>query len=612
MSNENLLNSTLEILFNESEDNKVGWVGSPSSTSEIKLNITRERGETKLLGQLVYFMITQDDKHLAVIGQINQIVTRNKWHEEASLSGVINQLGTIPNISRSTDTRTARISVQACFAVEPNETGTVTESILGISPSTSLSILRVRDEVLEALLEKYKDQIIYLGNVYGTDVLMPFWLKHFDRGKGGAGEAYHIGVFGKTGSGKSGLAAYLLIGYARHSQMGIIFIDPQGQFTLGKDLPFDLDPALRQMGREVRRYRLVTQVRFAPETHLFVKVLSKTTFFRDLGIGKSENKEYAAQELASILNKKIKEEKISLEEPPPDLLSKCLDTLRKNELALQRIFVTPERRDRLESTINKILSDQDELDRLNDESWQLALDLFMKIDSKQNSRASLNEIIGRVISSTNERRPIVFLDISARNTDFHDKDELVGLFLNQISRSLSRQGEEAFQMGGKLNCLVVIDEAHRYAAYRPASDSTELADLTRSFVDSVRTTRKFGLGYMFITQTLASLHPEIIQQLRLNAFGYGLTMGSELAKIEELVGDPQALALYRSFVDPQSSGQYPFMFTGPASPLSFTGAPLFAQIFNSYVQFDMVNPWIDKARQAATRTFYPRTEKEEL
>jgi CO dehydrogenase nickel-insertion accessory protein CooC1 len=69
---------------------------------------------------------------------------------------------------------------------------------------------------------------------------MPFWLKHFGNSADGAGEAYHIGVFGKTGSGKSGLAAYVLLGYARHKNMGILFVDPQGQFTSGKDLPFDL------------------------------------------------------------------------------------------------------------------------------------------------------------------------------------------------------------------------------------------------------------------------------------------------------------------------------------------------------------------------------------
>jgi DNA helicase HerA-like ATPase len=612
VSNDNLFDSTLEVLLNQQGENSVGVVGSPSSTSEIVLDILKERGATKLLGQLVYLLMPQDDKQLAVIGQISQIVTKNRWHEESSLRGIITHVGAVPDISKSTDYRTARVSVQACFSVAPDESGGVSESLLGISPSTSLPVLRVRNEVLDVLLRKYESEIIHLGNVFGTDVLMPFWLKHFDRGKGGAGEAYHIGIFGKTGSGKSGLAAYLLIGYAKHPQMGIIFIDPQGQFTSGQDLPFDLDGTLRQMGREVRRYRLVSQIRLAPEVKLFVRILGKTSFFRGLGIGRTENQDYAAQEMASVLARLLKTGAFSLEEPPPDLLTRCLSNLRDDDLALQRIFLSTETRDRLKNTIDLILSDPDQLERLAREAWQPALDLFMKLDSKQNRRTPLNEVVGSVIRSDDRRRPIILLDISARATSFEGKDELVALFLNQISRSLLWQGEEAFQKGGRLNCLVAIDEAHRYAGYRPVSDSSELADLTRSFVDAVRTTRKFGLGYIFITQTLASLHPEIVQQLRLNAFGYGLTMGSELAKIEDIVGDPQAISLYRAFVDPQSSGKYPFMFTGPASPLSFTGAPLFAQIFTSYVEFEMANQWIDNARRIAERSFYPRTAKVDL
>lgn len=116
-----------------------------------------------------------------------------------------------------------------------------------------------------------------------------------------------------------------------------------------------------------------------------------------------------------------------------------------------------------------------------------------------------------------------------------------------------------------------------------------MSKLTEEFVDGVRTTRKYGLGYMFITQTLASLHKEIIGQLRLYAFGYGLTSGSEYRQIEELVSDKQALSLYKSFVDPQSSKQYPFMFIGPISPLSFTGSPLFIQMFTDYEKFKKAN-----------------------
>ena len=57
------------------------------------------------------------------------------------------------------------------------------------------------------------------------------WFKHFDTGADGAGEAYHLGIFGKTGSGKSVLAKMIMLAYARYEKMGILVIDPQGEFS---------------------------------------------------------------------------------------------------------------------------------------------------------------------------------------------------------------------------------------------------------------------------------------------------------------------------------------------------------------------------------------------
>ena len=128
-----------------------------------------------------------------------------------------------------------------------------------------------------------------------------------------------------------------------------------------------------------------------------------------------------------------------------------------------------------------------------------------------------------------------------------------------------------------------MDEAHRFIS-RESSDP-QIAELTTEIIDSVRTTRKYGIGYMFITQTIESLDREIWDQIRIFAFGYGLTSGPALRRITDLVNNNSAISLYKSFIDPASNKRFPFMFFGPVSPLSFTGSPLFMEVYTNISQF---------------------------
>src|ERR1044072_952427 len=110
-------------------------------------------------------------------------------------------------------------------------------------------------------------------------------------------------------------------------------------------------------------------------------------------------------------------------------------------------------------------------------------------------------------------------------------------------------------------------------------------EFERVLVDAARTTRKYGLGWLFISQTLSSLDSEIIQQLRISFFGFGLALGQEFISLRQLIGSSgTALDLYQLFRDPHSaldaSRQYSFMTIGPVSPLSFSGSPLFFNAFN--------------------------------
>ncbi len=113
--------------------------------------------------------------------------------------------------------------------------------------------------------------------------------------------------------------------------------------------------------------------------------------------------------------------------------------------------------------------------------------------------------------------------------------------------------------------------------------------------DAIRTTRKFGLGWMFISQTLSGLDREIINQLRVYVFGFGLVYGVELLGLKDLIGgNDEAIRLYQMFKDPQSNPrqkEYSFMTIGPISPLSFSGIPLFFQALkypDDFIQENLV------------------------
>jgi hypothetical protein len=425
----------LNLLNNQSDEFNIGSVGSPSNTTEIIIDINQKSEKKRNLGQLVCLVQPQEREKLVVIGQISEIETKNRWHEDLTFRGIIKRRGSLPHLSEKADVRTAKLNVQACFSIAPD--GKISEGTLGTSPATGTPIFSVRDEILDNLLEQYKNQIIYLGHAYATDVKMPLWLKHFDRGEGGAGEAYHIGVFGKSGSGKSGLAAYMLLGYARHKNMGIIFIDPQNQFASDTDLPFKLHDSLRRLGREVKVYRLTDQIRLGTKTNsvnLFVSLLLKADFYRNIGVKNAENQEYASEEIARIIRNILSNGNIELKVSPDNLLLDVLNSLSQDNNALQRIYASNQPRQRLQNTLKEVINNQVEFQRIKNEIWQPVLDLFLEHDSQNNRRISLWHIVDKAASD--EQKPIVFLDIKGEGTTFADNEEIKRLFVKRSLRSL--------------------------------------------------------------------------------------------------------------------------------------------------------------------------------
>ena len=215
----------IEILKKDTKP--LGVIGSPSDTFEAIVDIRDINEESKLLGELACFIVKEDGKMILVLGQVTEIRTVNKWHEEPSFKGIIKRHGKLPNLSGISDNRIAKIGIQSSFVLGDDNQA----HKLANSPSTGEPVKKITNDVMEGLMKQHNN-LVTIGKAYDTDVQVPFWFKHFgDTKTEGIGDAYHIGVFGRTGSGKTTTAANMILGYARHSSyMSILILDPQEQF----------------------------------------------------------------------------------------------------------------------------------------------------------------------------------------------------------------------------------------------------------------------------------------------------------------------------------------------------------------------------------------------
>ena len=575
------------------ETERLGVVGSPSSTAQLALDVLGSAVTRKLVGELALFRFSQDTSMHYALGQITEVQLRNIWHEDPTMRSLIRQRGRVDAVSERQDTHLGQMVISAVFrkggpaGYEP--------SILGTVPATGTPIHLVSDPVLDELLRPYRDQIFYLGHVYGSKPKLPLWFKHFDRGPDGAGEAYHVGIFGKTGSGKSVLAKMILLAYARYPKMALLVIDPQGEFARdmkkgGTSGEFALP--VGDVARALGKQPVVLTVRnlVLDRWELFQQILFESPFFERLTVPKGENRELACGVLAD----KLQKAKVKL----ADLhLRKSFDTAWRllQDDKVQKVFY---RTDASRARFDTALHEADPDDFFNN-YWSPVAELFRE---DRPGAKSINKALAWLLSLTDDDgsprqdRPILVIDLSKERAEgLFWNDKIQSLVIKRLLDGLQQTAEHFYRENQSLNALVVIDEAHRLAPRELPSEDDGARGVRGVLIDAARTTRKYGLGWLFISQTLSSLHPEILQQLRIFFFGFGLALGQEFQSLRQLVGSSgTALDLYQLFRDPHSAfdtknRQYSFMTIGPVSPLSFAGSPLFLNVFNTVDAFLAVN-----------------------
>jgi Predicted ATPase len=393
----------------------------------------------------------------------------------------------------------------------------------------------------------------------------------------------------------------MLCAYARHTQMGILVIDPQGEFSLelsgtrvGQQ-GLQLDEVIRGQGRDIHVYR-ISDLQL-DDWATFEEMVVSLRFLEQLAIpsASTENARRAAEVIRNALEGTHNLDNLGTLQVLQDALNAI-----NNPNNAGFIYATRTRAQQLQQRVQRFLDDPQALDQLLANSWAPICQLFSRGQNRRRlftyggqQPGIINMLLGSAGST--DPRPVIVIDISRQGNQRFWSEELQRRILGKLLNILVSQATSSLSTQQSANVLVLLDEAHRHAPSGRLEQDSEANRLRSMLRRAIRETRKYGIGWFFISQTLGGLDSEILQQLRILAFGFGLAMGTEFERLRDFVGgDKRALELYQSFRDPQSFPrrdlqEFPFMAVGPVSPLAFSGKPLFFTMFTDMDEFLRVN-----------------------
>ncbi|MCS6882381.1 MAG: DUF87 domain-containing protein [Oscillochloridaceae bacterium] len=563
----------------------IAIIGSPNSTTTFTVDILETARDRALDHAWVTFEVVERFNGRAyrkrALCQLGGIVTRNRWHEDPIIRAVIKHQGALPALSGESDLTSAQLTALGVFLLEDD--GRVRRrTTLSTPPPSGTPVYPATAEVLQALVDT-EPGIFYAGASPGDGLPVPLTLRHFGPTEaGGFGEAVMIGIFGQTRSGKSIFAAQLLAGFASNPQMGLLVLDPQGEFGRDRFAAGDhrVDFSIRRLLGSLRVSRAVNVVSTdevaleGPEA--FTETLRRAGFFESLGFKGAGKEREASERLANLIAELTDAE--GRRRPVRDLRGADLPLLVRDlarfadVIYASRPGTTPGEGQRAQDVLARFQLDEARLKRI----WANALAAF-RTDT---GRVPLSQLIQRVLAD----REVVVLSFAQEG----GHDAVPYFLLNEILTRLRQVIHRSFNHGQQSNALVVLDEAHLFAGEH-AAESSDGARTRALLAQSVRMTGKYGVGWMFITQTLHDFDKIILRQLQVKCFGQGFKLGADREYVETELGK-EGFARYCSLPDPKRTGRYTFMITGPIVALGSLGTPLVLQGFRSADDLMRANP----------------------
>jgi len=576
----------------------VGSITSPSETDKYRMVLRDYAATVQIEGNLVCLDYTEFDitgkiVQKTILCQVARTQLQNAHHEKAVLRALLREKGRIPGLSGFADHKEVTL-----LPMDSVLSGTEIHQLPRNVPPTGTDVRFASEEDVKLFSGKHK-ALFNIGYLYETQVPVGLMLKHFGAGDDGWGDAHMLGVFGATGSGKTVMAASIIAGFAARPEMGMLIIDPQGQFSgenaegqyigeLGKDSKkwsWRLGEAFRLTGRgkDIKIVRIEDISLESP--NLFAHLLDKFDFFDSLGILGSDKKEQTVLEVARLL---IEWLRTNQNETATSSLGMLQWGGRPMAEMICRIgsstYRTPE------DQFNKSMDRYDNNPLIQNRVKQIWEKVRAMFDRDYNLEDLLDDVL--------IRRKIIILDVDTEQElkDLYCSEILHGIKVKaetiyRIKQGKFRKGDKASKYkNAETNALIVIDEAHRFAPQAPRSNR-EQEKLLSTLRDAIATTRKLGVGWFYITQSIANFNKDIFRQIQTKILGFGIGTGADNEHLETaLNNDRDLINRYRSLPRPLTTSVYPFAIIGELVALGNGSRALFISAPGTQQRLFELNP----------------------
>lgn len=566
----------------------LGSVTSPSSSSEYKMVLRDYAANAQVEYSLVCLDYTEYDPTGAailktVLCQATGMQLKNTHHENPLLRALVRERGRIPGLSGFADHKEVDLLPLDSVIRENRQ-----HQLPGNIPPTGTEVRFASEEDVK-LFSGDTPTLFNIGTLYGTTSSVGLTLKHFGEGEDGWGEAKMLGVFGATGSGKSVMAASILGGYAAHPNMGMLIVDPQGQFSgyeLGKDSwSWRLDKAFARAGRTSQTARKVHIEEIGLESLvLFADLLAEYGFFDAFSIKSLEKKEQISAQLPDHFSQFLKDNKLSISQYTwDDYHNDIIPTIIRVGSAeyANRTQIQGRMQDAINENTQRAKARR---------AWEKVREMFSR-------PYKLSQLLDDVLI----HHDVIILNIDTPS------DTLKELFAFEVLSGIKKKAEMIYRIklgtpyagdnvkkyrDAKINALIVIDEAQRLAPEGGRGAGSERDQrMISTLSDAIRTTRKLNVGWCYITQSIAEFSKSIFRQIQTKVIGIGLGTGADKDHLETAFnGDKGVIRLYQSLPRPATTGVYPYAIVGELVALGNGTKPIFISAFASQHELIAHNP----------------------